>query len=91
VAWARSAIAQGRAAGVPVFVKQLGARPVHDLGDGHREHIRAVLLRDRKGGDIDEFPEDLKVRQFPQPTPRSGSRSHAARRAPTKKTGRKKQ
>lgn len=54
--WARSAIAQCRAAGVPCFVKQLGARPVGDeLG-----------LRDRKGGDPSEWPEDLCVRQFPE-------------------------
>lgn len=25
-----------------------------------------LTLGDRKGGSIDEFPEDLRVRQFPQ-------------------------
>ena len=66
VAWARSTIAQGRAAGVPVFVKQLGARPVYDLGDGHTYRMRAIRLRDRKGGKPEEWPEDLRVREAPQ-------------------------
>lgn len=54
--WARSTVNQCRAAGVAVFVKQLGARPY----DGVQ-----LRLRDRKGGNIDEFPAELQVRQFP--------------------------
>ena len=67
LAWARSTITQCRAAGVPVFVKQLGARPIIYLGDGHRNEVRVrpILLRDRKGGDWAEWPEDLRVREFP--------------------------
>lgn len=42
-------------AGVPVFIKQLGT------------HIAKNLeLKDRHGGDINEWPEHLKVREFPQ-------------------------
>jgi protein gp37 len=70
LAWARSVIEQGRAAGVPVFVKQLGAVAVtHSV----RQHGSATLftlkLRDRKGGDPVEWPEDLRVREFPAPVP----------------------
>jgi len=58
LAWARSIVEQCCAAGVPVFVKQLGARPVLDGAP--------LRLRDRKGGDMAEWPEDLRVRQFPK-------------------------
>lgn len=64
IAWARSTIAQCKAAGVPCFVKQLGARPValRDTLDtvGYR-----MPLNDRAGGDPSEWPEDLRVRQWP--------------------------
>lgn len=56
VAWVRSAVEQCREAQVPCFVKQLGARPVvNDVG---------VFLRDRKGGNPAEWPEDLRVREI---------------------------
>jgi len=54
LAWARSTIAQCREAGVPCFVKQIGSRP----------EMWPVL--DRKGGDLREWPEDLRVREFPE-------------------------
>jgi protein gp37 len=69
VAWARSLVEQCRAAGVAVFVKQLGANPVGDLGerpeptDGKR---RLRVLADSHGGDVSEWPADLNVRQFPE-------------------------
>ncbi len=70
IEWARSIAEQCRAAGVPVFVKQLGAKPyvtVHGMStamdDGQRHEIK---LRDRKGGDPSEWPEDLRVREFPR-------------------------
>lgn len=50
LAWARSAIEQGKTAGVPVFVKQLGAK---------------LNLRHHKGADPTEWPEDLRVREWP--------------------------
>jgi protein gp37 len=52
--WARDIIEQCRAAGVPVFVKQLGSR-----WPGRSE-------RDLKGGEIDTFPADLQVREMPE-------------------------
>jgi len=75
VAWVRSIVGQCKAASVPVFVKQLGAKPlwqeqdsIVDEGENGnplpRSLWRAPLL-DRKGGDIAEWPDDLKVREFP--------------------------
>ena len=64
IEWARSIIAQCRAAGVPCFVKQLGAKPEAEtrvMGD----HIYDLHLHDRKGGDPSEWPEDLRVREYP--------------------------
>lgn len=55
--WARSIVAQCKSAGVSVFVKQLGSKPT----DGS-----LVRLRNRKGGDMTEFPEELRVREFPR-------------------------
>lgn len=43
---------------VPVFVKQLGARPIIIGGDFPR-------LVDSKGGDPHEWPDDLRVREWP--------------------------
>lgn len=79
--WARSLVAQCRAADVPVFVKQLGGVPVLDRmrwlagpttallsyknRDRAPEGTEALLLNDRKGGDWEEWPEDLRVREFP--------------------------
>ena len=45
-------VGQCQDAGVPVFVKQLGANC-------------GFKTKDRKGGDIDEFPKELQVRQMP--------------------------
>lgn len=65
IRWARRAVEQCRAAGVPVFVKQLGARPY----DGHLGSRGAIHLDDRKGGDMGEWKlhglEDLCVREYP--------------------------
>lgn len=64
IAWARSIIGQCREAGVPVFVKQLGTRPTGhcpDRGDGKR----GPYIKGKKGGDPSEWPEDLRVREYP--------------------------
>lgn len=80
LAWARSVIAQCREAGTACFVKQLGAKPIADHANvrglrwaqvdprdhGHGDdHVR-VRLTDRKGGDPSEWPEDLRVREWPE-------------------------
>lgn len=60
LSWARSTVAQCAEAAVPVFVKQLGPRPLmSERGD-------YLLLKDRAGADPEEWPEDLVVREFPK-------------------------
>lgn len=93
LAWIRSVVAQCKAAGVPVFVKQLGSLPIWDGcglmanntpgptervlmrekvtdSDGYRPVVDVEMLRlrlrDRKGGSMEEWPEDLRVREFPK-------------------------
>ncbi len=96
VEWARGLMTQCEAAGVPFFMKQMGAFPVVDYyceddalrewafsgrhtvlnADGiewrefHGQPSQGALirfhLRDKKGGDESEWPEDLRVRQFPE-------------------------
>jgi hypothetical protein len=71
VAWAYSIIQQSKAAGVPVFVKQLGAKAIaHKVTiDEQRMPQRVDAYRfnftDKKGGKINEWPEDLRVREYP--------------------------
>lgn len=68
VAWIRSVVRQCRDALVPCFVKQLGSRSVvtaHPVVSKGRGYLR-VNLRDRKGGDPSEWPENLRVREMPR-------------------------
>lgn len=53
----------------PVFVKQLGARPEYRANPENELNrpLGPMKLRDPKGGDMAEFPSDLRVRQFPAP------------------------
>ena len=62
--WARSVIAQCRAANTACFVKQLGSQP-QQSGDDARRFGSLAALRDRKGGTMDEWPADLRVRMWP--------------------------
>jgi len=77
LAWLRSLRDQCAAAGVAFFAKQLGSKPELDL-EGNVKYIldwpaghvienrRArIKLRDRHGGDMAEWPEDLRRREFP--------------------------
>lgn len=78
----RHGIAACRKAGVAPFVKQLGAQPFLDppvdwyCPDGYNPYLidddgRAwPALRDRKGGDPEEWPADLRVRELPNPPAR---------------------
>ena len=66
--WIRSIIQQCQIAKVSVFVKQLGSHSLVSqpyIQGVAQSHYR-ISLKNRKGGDFDEFPDDLKVRQFPQ-------------------------
>jgi protein gp37 len=81
-AWLRALVTQGQEAGAAVFVKQLGSLPVEGLDvtgnfrtdpkTGNRQIEmtgRLVPLRHKKGGDMHEWPEDLRVQDFPKETP----------------------
>ncbi len=83
VAWVRSILRQCRDAGVPAFCKQLGSNveciDVIDAADYFPGLVRLseaprpnarVHLNHPKGGDPAEWPEDLRVREFP--TTRTG-------------------
>lgn len=58
--WARNLKSQCRIAGVPFFMKQMGSRPVLPSG------VWSPYI-DRMGGDISEWPVDLRVQEFPNP------------------------
>jgi protein gp37 len=73
VAWVRSIVSQCQAADVPAFVKQVGARPIGFLPEA-RDFPTALInvgfwIKDSKGGDPAEWPEDLRVRQMPEVRP----------------------
>jgi protein gp37 len=61
IAWARSVIRQGRGY-VPVFMKQVGRFP---NGDGFPDDFD-YRKRDRKGASMEEWPEDIRVREYPR-------------------------
>ncbi len=81
IAWARSIISQCKAAGVPVFHKQVGSNafyddPVHaelcdmradpaDIAAWMKAGERRIETRDRSGTDPADWPEDLRVQEFP--------------------------
>ncbi len=57
--WPRRLLHQCRSTGTPFFMKQLGSKPNSiDLG--------LIELKHKKGGDPAEWPEDLRVREFPR-------------------------
>ena len=57
--YGKEIVRQCQNAGVPVFVKQVGSRPVN------REGERCAHILDRKGKVMEEWPEELRVREFP--------------------------
>ena len=73
VQWIRAIVHQCREAGVPVFVKQLGKKPMERRELPKFDWPRGTMwrndlvarLKHPKGGDMAEWPEDLRVRQWP--------------------------
>jgi protein gp37 len=57
LAWAYDLKEQCRKAGTALFLKQLGAKPI--------ESGQPLKLKDPHGGDWNEWPEGLRIRQFP--------------------------
>jgi len=77
IEWIRDGVRQCRAAGVAPFVKQLGSVPCYvpktiQSGrhveitkiDGVSVELPILKLNAKKGGDVAEWPEDLRVREF---------------------------
>lgn len=63
IEWAQDLVKQCDYAGVPVFVKQLGSN-LRQRADLKNANWR-LDLRDKKGGDMSEWPPELRIRQFP--------------------------
>ena len=64
IEWIRFIVRQCKAAGVACFVKQLGSKPYEGLKP-FSTGPSAIKLQDRKGGDMEEWLDDLRVREFP--------------------------
>ena len=56
--WAKEIVIQCRGAGVPVLMKQVGANPTNREGQPHK-------ISDRKGSIMEEWPEILRTREYP--------------------------
>jgi len=77
VSWARDIVEQCRLVGVACFVKQYGGNPVQrgpvlSLTSSDKElagvsDLWPIRLKDRKGGNMEEWEEGLRVREFPIP------------------------
>jgi protein gp37 len=55
--WARALIAECSSAGTPIYMQKLGCDPF--------EGGKPLRLNDYAGGDWNEWPSDLRIRQFP--------------------------
>lgn len=61
--WIHEICENCEASGVPVFVKQLGSNPFSSLC--WSDPMESITHK--KGGDMNEWPEHLRIRQFPNP------------------------
>ncbi|HEY3661452.1 MAG TPA: DUF5131 family protein [Candidatus Udaeobacter sp.] len=86
IGWIREIVSQCKSAGVPVFVKQLGARPHENgamIGSPQKgDWSNTARLRDRKGGDPNEWPAELRIREFPSSFRQNAETSDQHGRAP---------
>jgi protein gp37 len=62
---ARSTITQCREINAAPFVKQLGSAPIWSHCIGNSQAIDTIHFKDRAGADPTEWPEDLRVQEFP--------------------------
>lgn len=70
----RSLVAQGKASGVATYVKQVGSLATVTEGSAamsipnltYQTPHWKMILKDKKGGDPSEWPEDLRVREWPK-------------------------
>lgn len=63
--WSSSVAEQCASARVPCFVKQLGSVPVVNSHPNNRLAPTRLQFMDKAGGDPNEWPDELRVRQFP--------------------------
>jgi protein gp37 len=79
LSWVRNIVHDCRDAGVPCFVKQLGADPYEMTNDAPVDGPNPwpvygrLTLKSRKGGDPAEWEEYLRVREFPEAARQAGS------------------
>jgi protein gp37 len=71
VEWLRDIQSQCETAGVAYFCKQFGSKPMGQYfpglpGSEVRDLHTSGMIRDRKGGDASEWPEGMRVRQWPE-------------------------
>lgn len=68
IEWARSTVAQCKEAGVKCFVKQMGAYTIQEESNPGVQYAGHSIMRfkDRAGVDPSEWPEDLRVQEFPE-------------------------
>jgi protein gp37 len=70
IEWARDLRNQCKEAAVPFFMKQIGSKPYwerHLVGACSPRGYQGLFpTKDRKGGDMAEWPEDLRIREFPR-------------------------
>lgn len=74
VGWIRAIVQQCQGASVPVFVKQLGTKPIYQDMKGYGGRPNQLMsngepLKDRKGSEVSEWPEELRVREMPRQMP----------------------
>lgn len=79
--WARDIVDLCRADGTAPFVKQLGRRPYDSVAAwlmvgrkfvpsaDHAARLGALAYHDKHGGDMAEWPDDLRVREYPHVSP----------------------
>ena len=83
--WIEDVVQQCRRAGVPVFVKQLGANyadPENAVGGSQTPRMPEfgpiTRLKDRKGADMNEWPTALRIRERPSANRRFAVANNAA-------------
>jgi hypothetical protein len=64
LSWLRKIVSQCREWNISPFVKQLGGN-IPDDDQSEIQRLTGRSVHDLKGGDINEFPQDLRIREFP--------------------------
>lgn len=62
--WARGVVGVCKGTRVKCFVKQMGSNP-YDSSLTATGESKIIKLKDKKGGDMSEWPQDLHVREMP--------------------------